>query len=91
LTDASYDGSDIYCGYQLNDAKKGEGFFSLFRRVACPEDTFHLKLRGIDPEATYVVEEFEGKTVEMKGSDFARQTLTFDKPRTYKVVFYKKK
>ncbi|MBO7619816.1 MAG: alpha-galactosidase [Victivallales bacterium] len=91
LTDASYDGSDIYAGYQLNDAKKGEGFFSLFRRAACPEDTFHLKLRGIDPDATYVVEEFEGQTVEMKGSDFARQTLTFPNPRTYKVVFYKKK
>ena len=57
------------------------------------QDSFivHLKLRGIDPDATYVVEEFEGQTVEMKGSDFARQTLTFPKPRTYKVVFYKKK
>jgi len=37
------------------------------------------------------VEEFEGATTEMKGSDFARQTLKFDKPRTYKVMFYKKK
>ncbi|MBQ0114916.1 MAG: hypothetical protein KBT10_03485, partial [Bacteroidales bacterium] len=91
LTDNTFEGPDQFAGYQLNDTKTGEGFFMLFRRKACTEDSFYLKLQGIDPDATYVVEQFEGETKEMKGSDFARQILTFDAPRTYKLVFYKKK
>lgn len=91
LTGGVLDGSDIYAGYQLNDLGKGEGFFIVFRRQECPEDSFQLKLRGIDPDAAYTVEEFEGGTAVVKGSDLARQTLIFPEPRSYKLVFYKKR
>lgn len=90
LTNNSYEGSDIYCGYQLNDPNKGEGFFMLFRRQACPDDTFPLRLRGIDEDADYQVETFEGTTAKMKGSELSRQILTFKNSRTYRLVFYKK-
>ncbi len=90
LTGGVIDGSDIYAGYQLNLPDQGEGFFMLFRREQCPEDTFHLRLRGIDPEAVYSVEDFDGGICLMKGSKLASQVLTFAEPRSYKLVFYKK-
>ena len=90
LTPAVIEGSDIYAGYQLNRPDKGDGFFMLFRREACPESSFNLRLRAIDPKAKYVVEDFDGKTVVMKGADLAVQTLSFPEPRSYRFVFYKK-
>ena len=84
------DGSDIFCGYQLNDTAKDEGFFIVFRREACPESKFFLQLRGIDPDALYEVDTFEGDIRQMKGSELAEQVLTFDNPRSYKLSFYKK-
>ena len=80
----------LFAGYQLNLPVQGEGFFMLFRREQCPEDTFHLRLRGIDPEAVYSVEDFDGGVSLMKGSKLASQVLTFAEPRSYKLVFYKK-
>ena len=85
------DGSDIFCAYQLNDTRKGEGFFIVFRREACPDSNFFLQLRGIEPEAQYEVETFEGDTRLMKGAELAQQVLTLDSPRSYRLVFYKKK
>lgn len=90
LTDNSFDGSDIFAGYQLNVADKGEGFFMVFRRQDCPESSFLLRLRGIDLNATYSVEEFEGGTALVKGSDLACRLLDFPEPRSYKLVFYRK-
>ena len=90
LTHEAFDGPDIYAGYQLNLPDKGEGFFMLFRREQCPEDTFFLRLRGIDPEAYYTVDDFDGGTSVVKGAQLATQTLRFAEPRSYKFVFYKK-
>ena len=90
LTHEAFDGPDIYAGYQLNRPEAGEGFFILFRREKCPEDTFRLQLRGIDPDAGYYVEDFDGGSCLMKGSSLAAQTLSFAEPRSYRFVFYKK-
>ncbi len=90
LTQGALDGSDIYAGYQLNLPEKGKGFFILFRREQCPEDQFYLRLRDIDPEASYSVEDFDGGVCLMKGSQLAGQLLHFAEPRSYKLVFYQK-
>ena len=90
LTGGVIDGSDIYAGYQLNLPEKGKGFFILFRREQCPEDQFYLRLRDIDPEASYSVEDFDGGVCLMKGSKLAGQLLHFAEPRSYKLVFYQK-
>ena len=90
LTPEALDGSDIYAGYQLNRPDKEDGFFLLFRRELCPEDTFSLRLRGIDPEAVYSVEDFDGGISLMKGSKLASQMLKFTEPRSFRLVFYKK-
>ncbi len=90
LTHEALDGPDIYAGYQLNLPDKGEGFYMVFRRESCPDDSFNLRLRAIDPKATYRVEDFDGKVKRMKGSALATQVLSFPEPRSYKLVFYKK-
>ncbi len=90
LTDNTHEGSDLFCGYQLNDNAKGKGFFLIFRRQDCREETFPLKLHGIDADCTYKVESFEGGASTMKGSELERQILTFKSARTYKLVFYEK-
>lgn len=86
LTDDRPDG---FCGYQL--ACEDGGFFMMFRREDCPDSEYYLRLSGIDPSAKYVVEEFGGKTRKMKGRRLASQILSLSEPRTYKLVFYRKK
>ena len=90
LTHEAFDGSDIYAGYQLNRPDRGDGFFIVFRREACPDGSFDLRLRAIDPKATYRVEDFDGKVRRMKGTALASQTLSFPEPRSYKFIFYEK-
>lgn len=85
------DGHDIWCGYQLNRVSEGDGFFVIFRRAECPDDTFYLQLRGIDPAARYTVEELGCRPRTMRGRDLARQILTFPDPRSFKLIFYTKK
>ena len=91
LTHEAFDSPSIYCGYQLDDKESGRGFFIIFRREQCREEEFELRLRDIDPEATYIVEQFEAGTKKMKGRALAHQTLNFDEPRSYKLYFYRKK
>lgn len=85
----SDDRPDGFCGYQL--ASEDGGFFMVFRREDCPADQFHLKLSGIDPDAKYIVEEFGGKVRRIDGRSLASRILSFSEPRTYKLVFYRKK
>ena len=80
-----------FCAYQLDRTAEGDGFFIIFRREDCPDRDFSLRLRGIDPSARYVVEEFGGRTRRMKGSRLVSQMLDFPEPRTCRLVFYRKK
>ena len=91
LARPEFDNSACFAGYQLNDPVSGEGFFIVFRREDCAQDSISLTLRGIDPKAKYVVEQFEGPARTIKGSALADQLLSFSEPRSYKLFFYRKK
>ena len=91
LMQPALDNSACYVGYQLDEKKSAEGFFIVFRREKCLEDCVEICLRDIDPEATYVVEQFEGEKKTLKGSEFTRQVLSFDEPRSVQLFFYRKK
>ena len=90
LTDIPFDSSEIFCAYQLHLPESDEGFFTVFRRQDCPFEVFTPSLHAILPDATYAVEEMDGKTVELKGSQLASWTLRFDRPRTCRWFFYRK-
>lgn len=85
------DGHDVWCGYQLVRPAEGDGFFIVFRRAECPDDTFFLQLRGIDPGARYLVEEFGSKPRTMRGRELASRLLSFPEPRSFRLVFFSKK
>ncbi|MBQ9366223.1 MAG: alpha-galactosidase [Victivallales bacterium] len=88
LTDNPFDSSELYCAYQLHLPEGSEGFFAVFRRKDCPLTTFTPALHAINSNATYKVEEFNGNTMQMKGSQLASWSLYFDKPRTCRLFFY---
>ncbi len=90
LTDIAFDSSEIYCAYQLNSPASSDGFFAVFRRQDCRDDQFTLSLHGIDPNAMYALDEPGKEPQVMKGSDLAKWTMTFEKPRSTRWVFYRK-
>ncbi len=90
LTNPADNGADVFCAYQLNDLDKGAGFYAVFRRDQCPDDHFQLRLNGIEPEARYEVETFDGKMTVMTGTQLASQNLEFPRPHTCQLVFYRK-
>ncbi|MGH2347481.1 MAG: hypothetical protein ACRDG4_19820, partial [Chloroflexota bacterium] len=52
------------------------------RHAACAEESITVRPRGLDPEATYTLENTEtGETREIGGSNLARAGFTFELPR----------
>jgi alpha-galactosidase len=59
LTPYSRD-ADRWIGWQFNRPEQGDGAVQAFRRPKCAEPAITLKLRGLDPAATYEVTDFDG-------------------------------
>jgi len=80
------DASDIFCGYQLH--KGQDGFFMVFRRKDCQASLYRPQLRNIDPNGIYLLENYDGKTVKIKGAKLADFIVSLDSPRSYALYFY---
>lgn len=52
--------NDTWMAWQFNLPEKGRGFFQGFRRENCPTETVTVKLRGLEPEASYKVVQLDG-------------------------------
>ena len=69
----------VWIGWQFDEPELGGGFVQAFRREEAKEDSLVLKLQGLDPNATYAVEDLDsGKIEKLAGkelmdSGFARQ------------------
>ena len=48
-----------WLAWQFNCPEAGEGFVQAFRRDQCIYSKAQLKLRGLDPEATYIVKNYD--------------------------------
>ena len=46
-------GADQWMAYQLDRPSDGTGIVVAFRRKECPDSTYTVRLRGLDPDATY--------------------------------------
>ena len=53
---------DVWAAWQFDRPEMGEGMVQVFRRAESPYETARFKLRGLDPEATYHLKDFD-KTV----------------------------
>jgi len=48
-------GDDIWLAYQVNVPQRGEGLVVAFRRADCKESDYEVKLRGLEPDAAYLL------------------------------------
>ena len=54
LTPYSLD-NKAWIAWQFDEPEKGEGVVQAFRRAECNAETIKLKLRGLDPDAVYLL------------------------------------
>ncbi len=45
--------NNVWMAWQFDLPEEGRGFIQAFRRADCPDESFTLHLRGLDPDATY--------------------------------------
>jgi alpha-galactosidase len=78
---------------QFDRPETGEGLIQGIRLAACPEEQYTALPRGLDPEATYILENPEtAESREISGSVLLRDGLTFELPkRNGAIWFYTKK
>jgi alpha-galactosidase len=65
-----YDASDsVWMAWQFDSPEKGEGVIQAFRRTNCPKPDIRLILRGLEPNASYELTDFDapGKEMVMSG------------------------
>ena len=61
---------DVWVGWQFDRPEAGEGIVQCFRRDESPYETARLKLRGLDPQATYRLHDFDRpQPAEARGKD----------------------
>ncbi len=51
--------NDAWMAWQFDLPEEGRGVVQAFRRADCPTESLRVKLRGLDPAATYTVEEMD--------------------------------
>lgn len=80
---------DGFAAWQLQ--KGDEGFASVFRRAECERDTFNLKLKGLDPDAEYILlitdEKLDTRHITLTGKALAEgYPLIIPNPRASAMV-----
>lgn len=91
LTDGGHDPRG-WQGLSFVAPDRSEGVAIFFRREACPFDSGHFPLRGLDPEKTYAVDyvdEGAGENGTLSGRELMDKGLsvTLAEPRSGAVVF----
>ena len=89
LTEEATASNTLWCGWQLHRADLDAGFAIVFRRAEAPEATRRLDLGGIDPDATYETEDFQGVKQNVSGKDLLQWNVTLE-PRSFRLLFYRK-
>lgn len=94
LTAYSYE-KNVWMGWQYDEPELGGGFVQAFRREEAKDETTVLKLQGLDPNATYAVENLDGNKVEkLTGKDLMTTGLQIkitEKPGSALFVYKKVK
>ena len=83
---------DTWASMQYDRPDLGEGLVLIFRRVKNRSPQLTVSLGGLDPSATYELDDVDTRTT---GTATGRElldgwTITLDQPRTSRMVFYRK-
>jgi alpha-galactosidase len=81
-----------WAAYQMNSPEHGAGFVMAFRRSAGSTERFRAQLRGLDPSATYLLDDVDdGTSWEASGEALAAGLdLDLDQPESSALVFYRR-
>jgi len=70
-----------WIGWQFNRPEAGEGFVQAFRREQCVYKSAELKLRGLNPKATYLLINYEEKNHNsLSGKELMEKGVTIEIP-----------
>jgi len=80
LTDYNLSQKD-WLGWQFDRPDQGEGFVQAFRRENCIFKAADLKMRGLDPDATYQLKNYDVKgQTRITGKELMEKGITIDIP-----------
>ncbi len=80
LTPYSLDAHD-WIAWQFDLPEAGEGVVQAFRRAECADESIHVRLRGLDPHATYRMKNVDlAEPEDMEGAALLRDGLTIPIP-----------
>ncbi|MBI5818764.1 MAG: alpha-galactosidase [Verrucomicrobia bacterium] len=89
LTDETGAGNDVWCAWQCNRPDLKAGFAIIFRRGAAAGESRTFQLGGIEPNAAYQVECYDGSKKTVKGSELKHWAVKLE-PRSFQLFFYRK-
>jgi alpha-galactosidase len=86
--------NNVWIAWQFDEPEKGEGVVQAFRRAENDNDSAMFRLRGLDPNATYILTNLDVEgTTELSGRELLDKGLSViikDKPGAA-IILYKKK
>ncbi len=72
---------DEWLGWQFHEPSKGEGFVQAFRRDDCIYKSAELRLRGLDPQTTYQLKNYDEKElIRATGAELMDRGILVDIP-----------
>ncbi|MCU0962523.1 MAG: alpha-galactosidase [Pirellulaceae bacterium] len=87
-------GLDVWVGWQYDRPEQGAGILQVFRRGESPYETARLRLRGLDPAATYCLQNFdENQSTEHRGADLMETgvLISLPQPRSSCIIRYERR
>lgn len=89
LTDETAAGDDVWCAWQGDRPDLKAGFAIFFRRAAAAGETRAFQLGGIEPNAAYQVDCYDGSKKTVRSFELKDWMVTLQ-PRSFQLVFYRK-
>jgi alpha-galactosidase len=89
LTSEAGAGDDVWCAWQCDRPDLNAGFAIIFRRGAAAEETRTFELGGIDPDASYSLDVYGGKSEIVAASSLKQRVVKLE-PRSFQLFFYEK-
>ena len=85
--------ANVWCAYQFDLPDAGRGIVHAFRRKTCPDQSITLKLRGLQADSRYRVEDIDGgEPREVQGRELLETGLkvTAANPQTALIFTYRR-
>tara|TARA_Y100001960_G_scaffold333270_1_gene437474 strand:+ start:7661 stop:10840 length:3180 start_codon:yes stop_codon:yes gene_type:complete len=86
--------NDVWMAWQFNRESDGSGVVMAFRRPESPASQMQFKLRGLENDGVYVIEDIEGRVIQRSSGQRLSEkgaVVTLPNPRSAAVYKYRRK